>query len=239
MLASTLGLTANDLEATLYDVEPLSFFNSAVSDRPDCKQHASLPLTYAIRNDFVGSLAVAVKAIHEAGGQIPLMSVRRSLPPLNTPLPDEKHTLDIIGRTLEIAPGAAMVDPITDPIIVAAEEDGGIGLYAFVQEGFGVSANKEAYIFDKESATLAKVDVSGSFVSLLPILAKAGWYPTATAADYPPNMLKLQNITGLVSGVTGYGEELSLLYTRQQIVASAIREMYNWVWNGIAFVQMQ
>jgi hypothetical protein len=236
MLATTLGLPANDLEATLYDVEPVAYFATVVSDRPVCDRQASLPLTYFIRSDFSPGLAAAVNNIHEAGGSIPLMSIRRPLPPLGSTLPGEKQAMEIIGRTLEIAPGAAMVNPETDPVIVTGEEDGKNCLYTLVQHGVDVAVYN-AYVFDMGSSELTASEVSGKFIPLLPVLAAAGWYPPDTEAAYPPDMLKLWNITGLVPGVTSYGDELSLLYTKQQIVASTVRDMYNWVWDGKAFVQ--
>jgi len=238
MLATALGLPANDMEATLYDVEPVAYFANIGSDRPACDRQASLPLTYSIRSDFSSSLAAAVNTVHEAGGNIPLMSVRRPLPPLGTLLPGEKQALEIIGRTLEIAPGAAMVNPETDPVIVTGENDGSIGLFARILHGADVST-LNAYLFDSETADLTTADVTGRYLPLLLVLANAGWYPQATAGPNPPDILRLRNITGLIPGLTSYGDELSLLYTRQQIVASAVREMYDWVWSGNAFVQTQ
>lgn len=237
MLATVLGLPANELEATLYDTEPIVFFTSVASDRPECGQQASLPLTYAMRSDFAVVLASAVKVVHGVGANLPLMNVRRPLPLLNDLLPSEKQAMDIIGRTLGIAPGAALAAPENDPLIVTLEIDGSQGLYALAQDGVAVSDYK-AYVFDKESATFTTMGISGKYLPLLPILAQAGWYPAAAAGAQPPGILELKNITGLVPGVTTYGDELSLLYTRQQIVASAIRDMYDWVWDGSAFVSL-
>ena len=43
------------------------------------------------------------------------------------------------------------------------------------------------------------------------------------------------NITGLVSGVTKLGDELSLLYNAETIANSAFAAIAGWLWNGTAF----
>ncbi|MCL2167327.1 MAG: hypothetical protein FWH49_08600, partial [Clostridiales bacterium] len=197
----------------------------------------SFPLYFAIRSDFRPAFAAAQQEIRQAGAAVPFMNVRRALPGLSDPLPDLGQTLDIIGRALEIPPNAVLMEPNKDPVIIVKEADGSGGLYALADDTIEAS-EYDAYEIAPEGGGLVSAPLTGSYLSLTPILNKAGWYSGYDIDTHPLLLLKLRNITGLIPGVTTFGEELALLYTRQQIVASSVREMLDWVWTGAAFIQV-
>jgi hypothetical protein len=237
MMASTLGLPADNFENALYDISPVQFFVNLEGDRPDCEQTQSFPLSFAMRSDFHPAFATAQQEMRQAGAAVPFMNIRRALPGLNDPLPNLSQTFDIIGRALEIPPNAALHELKKDPVIIVKETDGRGGLYALADDTVTVSGH-DAYVIDTESGGLTTAPLTGNYLNLSPILNKAGWYSGYDIDTHPLLLLKLRNITGLIPGVTTFGEELSLLYTRQQIVASSVREMLNWVWTGMAFVKV-
>jgi hypothetical protein len=78
-----------------------------------------------------------------------------------------------------------------------------------------------------------------TYLALTPILNAAGWYQPApsdpVSLEAPGNWAHWTNITGLVAGVTRYGEELGLCYTQVEIAGSALRDRLHWIWNGNEF----
>ena len=72
------------------------------------------------------------------------------------------------------------------------------------------------------------------------MLSGAGWYQAApgapTSTSEPGGWNRFTNTTGLVAGVTRFGDELSLLYPLGQVSASSVRERLDAVWDGTAFV---
>ncbi len=77
------------------------------------------------------------------------------------------------------------------------------------------------------------------FVPIGPIFAAAGFY-LPSPLPVPANSTqtgwnRLTNTTGLVTGATMLGDELSLLYRQDQIAASAFAAMLQWTWNGSTF----
>jgi hypothetical protein len=98
--------------------------------------------------------------------------------------------------------------------------------------------NYEALRCDAASCTSVAL-VGAKFVYIAPVLATAGFYPTSPLPQ--PKLVadvlwaRLTNVTGLVSGVTKLGDELSLLYPWNSVTSSVFAGMLNQVWNGSAF----
>jgi hypothetical protein len=71
-------------------------------------------------------------------------------------------------------------------------------------------------------------------------MAMAGFYPTAPrpqptkATDSAWSQFR--NTTGLITGSTLLGDELSLLYSAAEIAASVFAGRLYYVWNGTTFV---
>ena len=215
-LASILGQPHKGSEAEFFDTAPVTFFSEFVTDRPDCEGVAEIPLTFAMRSDFTTSFAVIMGLLNKCDALLPIMSPVPQLPPLGC-LPTDRSSLEIIGRIIEIAPSAVMVDPETDPVVVT-------------DEGLFIRAKAESRTLNAKCADGSTKTVNGRYIPLNPLLAQAGWYQSALVPTV------LVNVTGLTKGRTRYGDELSRLYTGAQITASGVRELIPRIWNGNSFL---
>jgi hypothetical protein len=81
---------------------------------------------------------------------------------------------------------------------------------------------------------------NAQLVKVAPLLAGAGFYPTAPfpvpASPTDIAWTRLSNLTGLVAGKTTLGDELALLYTPSLIAASAFAPALGYTWTGTNFV---
>jgi hypothetical protein len=225
------------------NTQPLAMV-TITNDRPPVAAQASFPLTILVRSDFVAGVQAALKSLHSFGATLPLVG-----PPVLT-LPVAKpgatapaDILPYIGRTLTIAPSAGLMNPAVDPVAIlrpsgsAADfvlasnvlTPGAATVTPATYEGVQCTANTK---------TTVQVGPIG-MVILAPILAAAGFYPTAPL-PVPANSgvqtwARLANVTGLVAGTTRLGDELTLLFRPDLIVNSVFASMLSWTWNGTAF----
>jgi hypothetical protein len=76
---------------------------------------------------------------------------------------------------------------------------------------------------------------SRRYLPISPILNAAGWYRLNPIDNNnpasPQSWARFINHTDLITGITQYGDELSL-YGPEQIAASSLRQRVAWVWNG-------
>src|SRR5919108_646154 len=86
------------------------------------------------------------------------------------------------------------------------------------------------------ASTCTQASVTDFYLAVTPVLNAAGWHQPALAA---PTTLtdsggwnRWTNVTGLVAGVTQFGDELTLLYSAGAIAQSSVREQLDWVWDG-------
>lgn len=251
-LASIFGVAGPNPPLGWFPGGPVLFYAMRQNDRPAGPMQAAIPTHYLIRSDFAIALDGAVSKIHSAGCQLPIMSRNRYLPPA-TPhavdqqqLPLQVDMLGYIGRVLTFVPSAALVDPDTDPLALARIESSSDlqvvarQLDASASEAGTVSpANWVAWKCNSLSCQETPA-TSRPYLPLGSIMNAAGWYQQQTLSApeslaKPGNWSTWTNITGLVTGVTRYGDELSLLYTPQEIATSSLRERLNWVWSGTEF----
>lgn len=238
MLASVLGVAAPGEEHILRDDLPELFFVRRPSDRPECEQVETLPLAFYMRSDFLEAFEGVLASLHAMGAALPVfLTTAPPLPPLSSPLPTQEGILTLLGRTLELVPTAAFINPEKDPIVVAKQEETVI-VYVrsdSVKEGSAV----KAYV--REGEGYAVKEISAKLIPITPLMQAAGWYmekgtPEQQGKPYDPaSALRWRNITGLVSGRTTFANELYLLYTRAQIVGSCLREMLDAKWDGVKF----
>ena len=199
-----------------------------------------IPVSFTVRSDFAAALDAALLTIREKGCALPLLAPVRTLPPLTAAPPADP--LVCLGRTLDLVPAAALVDPDADPLalastggplqVVARQVDA-----AAPQAASVVAASWDAWQCTATVCTLSTA--MRTYLPLAPILNAAGWYQPAPAVPVslaaPGAWGHWTNITGLVAGVTKLGDELTLLYTPVEITASALRERLHWVWDGTQF----
>ena len=249
VLASILGVAGPNPPQGWFPSMPLVYYASHANDRPgNGPAQAPIPVYFAMRADFLKSFADALEAIHRHGCTLPLLSTARNLPAAMGTEPPPSDLLAFIGRALDIVPSVALLDPDMDPLAVARRSSDSTGTEQVVARVLNEDApdaatvSAEDWIAWKLDAT-TKVFVESEgirrYLPVSPLLSGAGWYrpgPIDTAhLPVPPGWARFVNLTGLVSGITHYGEELSLLYSAEQIAASSLRERMAWVWTGDAF----
>jgi len=98
-----------------------------------------------------------------------------------------------------------------------------------------------ALVADHATDTVTEVAVPDStrLLPIAPVLAAAGFYP-AVPLPRPTRpadaaWTRLTNVTGLVSGETRLGDELSQLYRSLDIGVSGFADKLHWVWDGTTF----
>ena len=225
------------------NVQPLAM-TDITNDRPAGPAQPAIPLVVLVRTDFVNAVKAAIAEVHHYGATVPFASPPviqlPSAAPGATPPAD---VLKYLGRELSLAPAAALTAPATDPL-------------AIVRAG-GPSAPWQlaARVLTATSATVAPADydaiqctptskstitlTQARLVPLGPPLAAAGFYP-ASPLPIPANSTQtawatFTNVTGLVSGSTRLGDELSLLYSPDTVASSVFASILDWVWNGSKF----
>jgi hypothetical protein len=245
MLASTLGVAGPATPVGLSGEGPEIAFVRLPNDRPEGPAQPSFTTTITIRSDMADALVQALQRIRGFGCALPLLSPVRVLPVETPGQPLQPDFLEILGRTIRIAPGAVLSDPATDAVAIAQlDGDPPTRWYLVARE-----------IDDAERIAAASwvayqggdIDISivppapRRYLPVAPILAQAGWYSAEplelpTSATDQGSLPVLVNQTGLVTGETRLEDELVLLYSRPAIAASALAGMSSWVWNGTTFV---
>lgn len=248
MLAAALGVAGPTALGTMTGQPPL-FWASRLNDRAAATPalEATMPVEITLRSDFGGAFDAARKALHNAGCLMPVLSPTRVLPRAlpGTAQDAPLDHLALCGRTLGLAPTAALTDPDADPLAIARAKAGDpLQVVARVMDAgapgaAGVAA--AAWMAITCTAAACTVDTDNrTYLPLAPILNAAGWYqsaaPTApTSLTQPGDWARWTNITGLVAGRSTLDQELRLLYTDSEIAASSLRDDLAKVWNGTGF----
>ena len=243
MLAGALGVAGpNPPLGWLASAPPLAFI-SLPNDRPDGPSQPSIPLAFSVRSDFAAALQQGLKALHDQGCQLPLQSNLYPLPPSIPGAQPPDDALPYLGRTLDVVPATALSDPANDPLALA-RATGSSDPYKPVARVLSpgpvpvTPANWDALKCDATQCSPVTIN-NGSYVPAGPILAGAGFYqlspPPQPSSATSTAWAHFTNVTGLVTGVTKLGDELSLLYGASDIAVSVFAGGLNWVWNGTKF----
>lgn len=214
-------------------------FVTLANDRPAGPAQPTIPLTVTVRGDFAAALQAALSSLHSQSAMLPLQAQPTWLPvsaPNGLPPPDP---LPYLGRTLDLVAGTALVNPSTDALaIISPDAAGPTWQIGSLIPGSAPPSSNNVYTWTATSSSCTSQLATASYVPVTPLLANAGFYPASSA---PPTSLSstgwthFTNITGLVSGVTKLGDELSLLYNWNAIVNSVFAGNLGWVWNGTQF----
>jgi hypothetical protein len=214
------------------------------NDRPAGPAQPRLSLTFVVRSDFSSELQAALTTLHQQGCTLPLSGPPAiTLPPATPGGLPPADALPYLGRALDLATAAALVNPQTDPLALARIQ-GSSSPFQIVSRVLapgvtGVApANYDALQCTETSCSIVTV-TNGQYVPVEPLLANAGFYP-ASSLPQPTSTTSttwahFTNITGLVPGVTKLGDEMSLLYNLSVINHSAFASALNWTWNGTKF----
>ncbi len=245
MLAGILGVAGPNPPLGWLTAQPMLSMVSLANDRPSSPAQPAIPLTVAVRSDFVAALQAALKTLHDQGATLPLLSPLRPLPPSAPGVSPPDDALPYLGRTLDLVPATALRDPTTDPVALVRAQgssDPFLPASQVITAGSVAVAPANYDALKCDATACSAVQLNGArFVPIAPVLAAAGFYPTAPFPQ-PTSVASVAwahftNVTGLVSGVTKLGDELSLLYPPAAIASSVFADRLYWVWNGTGFAQ--
>jgi hypothetical protein len=244
VLASILGVAGPGSMTGLAPTGPILYDVLRANDRPAGPAQASVPVQFRVRNDFAPALDAALEAIHDAGCALPVLSSPPSLPLAGPGVAPPSELLSYLGRTLELVPGTALVDPDTDALAVA-RLDGTTALLVAARQLDGAAPQATSVATQKwvawkcDATACTESTADRKYLPLAPILNAAGWYQSAVTAPAtlaaPGNWARWTNVTGLVAGVSKFGDELGLRFARGEIAASSLRDALAWVWDGTTF----
>ncbi|UJP40446.1 hypothetical protein [Cellulomonas palmilytica] len=246
VLASTLGVAGPNPTPGFDPVLPPLYLTARVNDRPAGGAQAAIPVSVQVRSDLAAAFDAVRAALHAQGATLPVLSAVRPLPPAGIGVPAPDDLLPYLGRVLELVPSTALVDPATDAL--ALGQEGGAGPQTLVARVLDPAAPDAGSVpeaawslWDCDATACTQVTVTGRFVRLAPVLEGAGWYappPGApTSSSDAGAWYRFTNTTGLVAGVSRFGDELALMWSAGQIAASSVREKVAAVWDGTAFVE--
>lgn len=241
MLAGLLGVAGPQNALGFTPAGPPLAMVAINNDRPDGFAQATLPLQVLVRSDMVTAVQAAIAAVHTAGAALPLIGPTLvQLPAGGTGATPPADPLPYLGRVLQLAPAAALVDPMTDPLLLL-RASGSSDPYTVAARVTATGSTIAAANYDvlagdpPTSQTIGPVQA----VPLGPVLQAAGFYPVSplptptTRTD--TTWTRFTNTTGLIAGSTTLGSELGLLYDSGTIAASAFAAAVGTVWNGTAF----
>jgi hypothetical protein len=245
MLASLLGVAGPTAPLGLLETGPLAAFVSIPNDRPDGPAQPQIPPKFTLRSDMIDVFQEALQIVHGVGCAVPFLTPPRALP---RPLPGSRppsEFLTILGRTLDVVPGALLGDPANDPLAIARRASDQVNAFQLVAREIDggtkvAEASWIAFAADAASATQQPA-ADRRYLPLNPLFAIAGWYPV-DPVELPTSIVKsgsltrFINITGLVRDKTRLGDELALLYPTGAIMTSALTAQLSWLWNGTTFV---
>jgi hypothetical protein len=239
LIASALGVAPPSGLLATPPGHPLAMV-SLPNDRPVGNLQATIPLTWSVRSDFRDAVATALAGLHIQGGALPLLAPPPTLPPQDPTFTPPSDWLPLIGREALVMPSVALNDPTSDPVALASLTSG--GPYQLVCAGSGAAAPAAApwYAPKWSGGSLTEVSLpAAQFIELEPVMAAAGFYPASplptptTPSDTA--WARLTDVTGLVVGVTTLKSELLLLYSADDLGASALPTSFHLVWNGTTF----
>jgi hypothetical protein len=243
-LAGILGVAGpTQAQGFLSTTTPLSMVAIA-NDRPAGAAQPSIPTNVWIRSDFVSSVQAAVKALHAQGATLPLTGPSvLTLPKGGPGAAMPANVLFYLGRTLNLAPAAALAVPGTDPLALI-RASGTTDPFAVAAMAINPATNPvtpaDYDALQASATTTTTVPLAhASFAPLAPVLATAGFYqptpPPQPASSLDTSWATFTNVTGLVVGETLLSDELTLLHQPSDIAASLFASLLNAVWNGVTF----
>jgi hypothetical protein len=219
-------------------------FAQIPNDRPAVTAQPSIPITIAIRTDFLPAFQAAMTTLHNQGATLPLLAGPIALPTAQPGLePTGIDPMPYLGRTLDVVPATALVNPATDALALLSSTgpSGPFQLAAQVLSPGSVAVTGANWTALQCTATScgSVALTNAQFVPIAPLLATVGFY-SASPLPTPTSLAStgwghFTNATGLVVGQTKLGDELANIYPWSQIVESVFAGALNWLWNGSAF----
>ena len=246
-LASILGVAGPNPLPGFTPTGPVLYDVQRTNDRPAGAAQASIPVQFAIRNDFAPALDAAVRRIHDAGCVLPVLSLVRPLPAAGVGVLPPADLLPFLGRVLDLMPTVALIDPDQDALAVA-RVDGSTQLETVARQLDATAVDAASVVPKKwiawqcDASACTESTADRTYLSLTPILNAAGWYqpmPTVpTKRSAPGTWSRWIDTTGLVPGLSRFGDELNARYAREEVAASSLRDALDFRWDGTAFTPL-
>jgi hypothetical protein len=240
MLAGALGVSGPNPPLGWLPTQPVLGWVTIANDRPAGAAQPSIPLSITLRSDFAPGIQAALKTLHDQGCALPLLSPPRSLPAGAGPAPAD--VMPLLGRSLDVVPNTALQDPDADPLALARQGTDPYVLVARVLSPGTVPVAAQPWDALQCTAaactTIAPPAAGRAYVEVDPLLAAAGFYPTSSGQPASATDLgwsHYSNTTGLVANQTTLADELSLLYSQNEIATSALVGRLSDVWDGATF----
>jgi hypothetical protein len=243
-LAGILGVAGPSQALGFLETNTPLAMVSIVNDRPPGAAQPSIPTNVLVRSDFVPAVQAAVKTLHADGATLPLtgpsvLTLPKGGPGATMPA----NVLFYLGRTLSLAPQAALANPATDALALIRKTGASDPFAAAAQAINPATTPLTPANWDALQATATTKTVvplaAASFAPLGPVLAGAGFYqpspPPQPANNTDTSWTQFTNITGLIAGETLLGDELELLHEPSAIAASVFASLLDTVWNGTTF----
>jgi hypothetical protein len=244
VLASALGVAGPNPSPGWEPAPSPIYLAERADDRPAGPSQPAIPVTFSIRSDFATAFDAALASLHDQGGTLPVLAAIQPLPPAAPGTQPPADLLPFLGRTLDLVPAAALVDPAADPLALGQQGADPLQLVALQVDpaapGAGAVVAADWSMWQCTTTACNQVVVNGSYIPLTPILNASGWYrpvPDAPVSLLQPGpALRWTNVTGLVAGRSRFGDELALMRSAGEIAQSIVREQLDWVWDGSSFV---
>ena len=246
-MTGALGIAGPSLDLNAAAGEATVGFVMTRNDRPAGPAQAAIPPLVPIRADFHSPTLAALEHIRALGCKLPLRAFKAILPasqPDQT-MPDTAVALDALGRRLQAFPGTFLIDPDSDPLVIARPEaPAGEPLQLMARElGDGGLLPTASWVplSASEVAIIEEPARDAAYLEIAPIMAAAGWVQASPMVPpenirNPGSLPEFRNLTNLIPGETTLLEELSLLYSQAAIARSAFAPFGGWIWSGQAFV---
>ncbi len=243
-LASALGL-ASPAAVAWDDTPPALGMGLASNDREAIANGAGLALSVPMRADFAAAWRGAVTArLNALGATLPLWAPPPQLPSLN-PSASPPNPMLSLGRVVWMAPEAALGQPEIDRLLLGrtdTEPADALTPMLRVAATAGVAPVAfNALAWDDTAQTAVQRALGPvSVVAVATVVALAGFetvaQPVLPLSRNDLAWARLTNRSGLLSGVTTLGQELSLVWSSREIARSAFSNRLQEVWNGSSFV---
>lgn len=241
MLAGALGVAGPNPPLGWLPTQPQVGFVSIPNDRPSGPWQGAIPVNFQVRSDFALALQLALQGLHDRGCALPIVAPARALPPTAASVPAD--LLPLLGRAFDVMPGTALRDPDTDLLAIARIGTAPWQLVARAISAGPIGVNSapwEAQLCTTAGCTVSPAPPGGRlYVPVAPVLASAGFTP-AIPGHQPTSVADIAwarfvNVSGLVPGVTTFGDELTLLYSQSDIAASGLLGWTGYRWTGAIF----
>lgn len=245
MLGATLGLATNGLEETFGVAAPPLRLTAVANHRPSGAAGAGVPLSVGVREDLAPSLVAALVDIQAAGGLLPLWSPPPALPAPSGGTGAPPDPLPHLGRQVWVAPSAATNDPENDPVVLgraASDAAPGYRLGIRVADGTPGATTEQwtGLAWDPVGRGFVERDLGS--VPMLPVetalaatVFVARRVPVAPAGRGDYGWAVLTATAGLLPGASRLGDELALVWSGDDIAASAYAPHVDALWDGRRF----